>query len=66
MIQFIQLRAEEGDPGYVPSYSGPTSFTSAFYPGPAGPDPIREQYRNQGADVSLVRFEDLLLEQMEG
>lgn len=65
MIQNIKLRAE-GDPGYVPDYTGPTSFRSIFYPQPAAPDPLREQLVNPEPDVSLVRFEELLMEQMEG
>ena len=68
-MQIFKTRAE-GDPGYVYPYSGPTSFKSELYPRPARQDPAEAAFRQQAltdaSGLSLVSFEDLLLEQMEG
>jgi len=65
-VQDIQIRME-GDPGYKRDDTIPGgSIFSALNPRAPQRDPLREAYYNQDSDMSLVRFEDLLREQMEG
>lgn len=65
-VQDIQIRME-GDPGYKPDSTIPAgTIFSALNPRALQRDPLREAYNNQDSDMSLVRFEDLLREQMEG